>query len=354
MRHLASTTASVALLLGLGLAVGSAPAPAHAQLSIGISVGFAPPELPIYDQPPIPAYGYIWTPGYWAWDDSFGDYYWVPGSWVQPPQVGFLWTPGYWGWSDDGDYVFNQGYWGPTVGFYGGIDYGYGYGGQGYEGGYWQHGNLYYNGAVNNFSSVRINYRYNRPVSHVATVNGVSFNGGAGGVSARPTPAQMALARGRHVAPTALQVRQRTMAAAVPGNRASVSHGKPAIAATSRPAVLKGPGVFQAKAASAVYRAPPAAVVAKTVAAHKARGPTAPVAAARPASPGVTARPAARAQQPAPAAAPAAGAPGPRRAAPNGRSADDRRQSAVALDRAYDPAAAPRYPHAAAETGDVR
>src|SRR5271165_4640125 len=70
---------------------------ALAQIGIGISVSFAPPALPVYEQPLCPADGYLWTPGYWAYDDDNG-YYWVPGTWVEVPQVGFLWTPGYWGW----------------------------------------------------------------------------------------------------------------------------------------------------------------------------------------------------------------------------------------------------------------
>ena len=93
-----------------------APSAANAQVSIGISVNLAPPALPVYVQPPLPAVGYLWVPGYWAWDADGGDYYWVPGYWSQPPQVGVLWTPGYWGWSD-GAYLFHGGYWGPTVGF---------------------------------------------------------------------------------------------------------------------------------------------------------------------------------------------------------------------------------------------
>ena len=63
---------------------------------IGISVSFGPPALPVYEQPICPGDGFIWTPGYWAWDGN--DYYWVPGTWVEAPEVGFLWTPGYWGW----------------------------------------------------------------------------------------------------------------------------------------------------------------------------------------------------------------------------------------------------------------
>ena len=115
------------------LATMGAPVPAAAQVGIDISVTTAPPPLPEYDQPPLPGDGYIWTPGYWAYGD-YG-YYWVPGTWVQPPTVGLLWTPGYWGFNG-GRYIFNAGYWGPQVGFYGGIDYGFGYTGLGYEGGY--------------------------------------------------------------------------------------------------------------------------------------------------------------------------------------------------------------------------
>jgi hypothetical protein len=65
--------------------------------------------LPVYQQPICPGDGYLWTPGYWAYDDSIADYYWVPGTWVQAPEVGYLWTPGYWGWGDGG-FFFNEGY----------------------------------------------------------------------------------------------------------------------------------------------------------------------------------------------------------------------------------------------------
>jgi hypothetical protein len=113
-----------ALLLSVALsvpAIAIAPGGASAQVDITVSVNIEPPGLPVYDQPPIPEEGYLWTPGYWAWDATDADYFWVPGAWVQPPQVGLLWTPGYWGWSN-GVYVFNEGYWGETVGFYGGVD----------------------------------------------------------------------------------------------------------------------------------------------------------------------------------------------------------------------------------------
>ena len=73
---------------------------AQAQVSIDIGANIAPPPLPFYEQPVIPAEGYIWVPGFWAWDDAQADYYWVPGTWVEPPQPELLWTPAYWGWDD--------------------------------------------------------------------------------------------------------------------------------------------------------------------------------------------------------------------------------------------------------------
>ena len=100
-----------------------------------VSVAVGPPALPVYVQPVAPGPGYIWKPGYWAWGPD--GYYWVPGTWVLPPEVGFLWTPGYWGFSA-GLYNWHPGFWGPTVGFYGGINYGFGYPGHGYYGGYWR------------------------------------------------------------------------------------------------------------------------------------------------------------------------------------------------------------------------
>jgi hypothetical protein len=87
----------------------------------------------------------------------------VLGTWVLPPEPELLWTPGYWGWNDDA-YAFHEGYWGPEVGFYGGVSYGFGYTGAGYEGGYWRDGNFFYNRTVNNISSVSITNVYNKTV----------------------------------------------------------------------------------------------------------------------------------------------------------------------------------------------
>src|ERR1700722_4821498 len=116
--------------------------PASAQIGVGISVRIGPPALPVYEQPLCPGPGYLWTPGYWAWDDDEG-YYWVPGTWVLAP-VGMLWTPGWWEWNE-GFYLFHVGYWGAHVGFYGGIDYGFGYTGEGFYGGEGGGGGFFFN-----------------------------------------------------------------------------------------------------------------------------------------------------------------------------------------------------------------
>ena len=214
-----------------------APLASHASLSVGVSIDIAPPELPIYVQPPIPEPGYIWTPGYWAWGPD--GYYWVPGTWVMPPQVGFLWTPGYWGWRS-GFYIWNAGYWGSHVGFYGGINYGYGYGGSGYEGGYWRGNRLYYNRSVNNINNVDITNVYNTTIINNTTVNRVSYNGG-NGIRRQPSGAELSAQRDRHMGYTNDQRTHEQSAARDRSFLASVNHGRPAVAVTQRPGAFKTP-----------------------------------------------------------------------------------------------------------------
>jgi len=227
-------------------AASSFPLSAEADVSVGVgvSVGLPPPPLPVYVQPPIPAPGFIWVPGYWAWDG--GGYYWVPGTWVEPPYVGALWTPGYWGWSS-GVYVFHGGYWGPHVGFYGGINYGFGYTGVGYAGGYWRGGAFYYNRSVNHIENVHITHVYNRTVVNNVTVNRTSFNGGRGGIAARPTPQEASFARERHTAPVSAQEQQRSMASQNQAMHASFNHGSPSMAATPRAGQFNAPAVEGAR-----------------------------------------------------------------------------------------------------------
>jgi hypothetical protein len=279
---------AASLLLSLSLPLwGLLTGSAQAQIGIGISINIAPPELPVYEQPAVPGPGYLWTPGYWSWSD--GDYVWVPGTWVEPPQAGFLWTPGYWGWGD-GAYLWHGGYWGEHIGFYGGVNYGHGYGGSGYEGGYWQHDHFFYNSSVNNIrGNTQITNVYNKTVINNVNTTHVSFNGGTGGVAAQPTAVERAAASERHVQPVQAQVQHERVALATPSLRASVNHGQPPIAATARPGELRGPGVVPA-ARSEAHIAPATAARSEGAQGSTARPeqrdqPAGPRAAALPATP---------------------------------------------------------------------
>ena len=206
--------------------------PALASAATYVSVTVAPPPLPVYAQPICPGDGYIWTPGYWAWDGA--DYYWVPGTWVLAPAVDVFWTPGYWGWGG-GYYAWHGGYWGPHVGFYGGVNYGYGYGGVGYEGGRWQGGRFHYNTAVNNINVVTIHNTYRTTIVNNNGGNRVSFNGGDGGIRSQPTSRELAAAHDNHIGWTSVQQQHERAASSDSSMRFSQNRGNPAIAATQRP-----------------------------------------------------------------------------------------------------------------------
>ena len=243
----------LAFALLLSIIPGILAAPSSAQIAIGISVRVGPPALPVYEQPLCPGPGYLWTPGYWAWSDDDG-YYWVPGTWVVAP-VGMLWTPGYWGWNN-GLYLWNAGYWGPHIGFYGGINYGFGYGGVGFVGGEWRGGAFFYNTAVMHVDTVHVTNVYVNRTVIVNNESHVAFNGGEGGVAARPTPAEEVAAREPHQAAVSAQVEHEHAASQNRAMFASANHGAPAVAATARPGEFSGRGVVAARSAGAPYHAP--------------------------------------------------------------------------------------------------
>jgi len=161
----------MSMILAIVIAGGLLFTPVTANARVFVSVGFAPPVIPIYTQPIAPGYGYIWTPGYWAYGDD--GYYWVDGEWVYPPYEGALWTPGYWGWGGSA-YLWYPGYWGRRVGYYGGINYGFGYFGTGFWGGYWHGGRYFYNSAYNHLG-FHDGTVYNHPVA--------GFDGRPGGAA---------------------------------------------------------------------------------------------------------------------------------------------------------------------------
>ena len=189
-----------------------------------------PPPLPNYQQPPAPGSGYIWTPGYWGHGPS--GYAWVQGTWARPPYQRALWTPGYWH-ANGRRYNFHRGYWGPHVGYYGGIDYGAGYVGTGYYGGYWNNDQFYYNRVYNNlpqgFTTV-----YERPAVYnnhtyggAGIVSSISFNG-LGGIVVGPQPYELAAMRERHLPPMVDQFHEnRVIVNGGYGEHVIVNHGHP-------------------------------------------------------------------------------------------------------------------------------
>lgn len=236
-----------ACALALGLASGGLPRSADAQISVVVTL--APPALPVYEQPVLVDEGAIWTPGYWDYGPE--GYFWVPGTWVMPPEVGLLWTPGYWAW-DGSAFAWNAGYWGTEVGFYGGVDYGFGYFGHGYAGGRWQGSRFYYNSAVSHVDGAGIRNVYVESVTHAAR-GGVSYNGGTGGLTVRPTAIEQRAVHAAHRPPTAVQVAHRSAALANHTLTATANHGRPAVTATTRPV-----GASPTRAASAPAHAAPA------------------------------------------------------------------------------------------------
>jgi hypothetical protein len=196
-----------------------------------------PPDLFDYDQPFSPGTFYLWTPGYWA--HSPVGFFWVPGQWVVAPFYGALWTPPYWGFSG-GRYLFHGGYWGTHVGFYGGVNYGFGYIGTGYFGGFWRGHDFYYNRAVSRVDPTTIATVYNRAVVFHGVTYGpgstyyTSYNGGARGLKVHPTPAERVAIHETHLPETTLQSITRRTNANHTDAYFSANHGHPMNPAMAR------------------------------------------------------------------------------------------------------------------------
>jgi len=210
--------------------------PASSFAGVLISVGIAPPVLPVYEQPPCPEPGWLWTPGYWAYGDD--GYYWVPGAWVPAPYEGALWTPPYWGWSG-GLYVFHTGYWGPHVGYYGGVNYGFAYMGVGFVGGRWHGHDFLYNTAVVRVNNVYVHNTYidRREVERNTIVNErrVAYSGGPGGINHQPGREERIAFREHHVGVTPVQQQHIQMARSDRSFYARNNGGRPQTVVAERP-----------------------------------------------------------------------------------------------------------------------
>ena len=220
------------LLMALLLAI----VPASSYAGVFISVGFAPPPLVVYEQPPCPEEGLMWTPGYWGYGPD--GYYWVPGAWVPAPYEGALWTPGYWGYSENA-YVWYPGYWGQHVGYYGGVNYGFGYMGIGFVGGMWREHHFAYNSAVMRVNNVYIHNTYiDRTVVERNTIvneRRVAFSGGPGGIRHDPMPEERMAMREQHLAPTSYQMQHVNSAMGDHNAYARYNGGRPQNVVVARP-----------------------------------------------------------------------------------------------------------------------
>ena len=96
-RRICTALAAAALLSGVALA------PAQAQVNVNINI--APPS-PRYEVVPTVSQGYLWAPGYWAWQGQ--DYRWVHGHQIAA-RPGHRWIADHW----EAGNRYRAGYWEP-------------------------------------------------------------------------------------------------------------------------------------------------------------------------------------------------------------------------------------------------
>jgi hypothetical protein len=137
--------------------------------------------------------------------------------------------------------MWHAGYWGPHVGYYGGVNYGFGYGGIGFAGGMWRGGFFAYNTAVMHVGGGggwgNRTYVDNTIVERTTIINNnhVSYNGGPGGINHQPAPEERIAEHEQHVGPTSFQAQHENTFRNDHTAYAQVNGGHPQNAALSRP-----------------------------------------------------------------------------------------------------------------------
>jgi hypothetical protein len=125
------------------------------------------------------------------------------------------------------------------VGYYGGVNYGFGYGGIGFAGGEWRHGAFAYNTAVMHVDERIVHTTYvDRTVverGYVARDSHVAYSGGPGGIRHAPNAQEQTFAHEQHVAPTAYQTQHMNSAQADRTSYVKNNGGHPANLVASRP-----------------------------------------------------------------------------------------------------------------------
>ena len=113
------------------------------------------------------------------------------------------------------------------------MNYGFGYVGTGYEGGYWNHGVFAYNRAVNNINVVNVHNVYSKTVIVNNNYSRVSFNG-HGGIEAHESVQERNAFHEQHFEATHEQQNHFESAAHDRNQLASVNGGHPQYAAYSK------------------------------------------------------------------------------------------------------------------------
>jgi hypothetical protein len=104
-------TLTLAALILAGAA--AAPLPSMAASNVSLYIGSAPPA-PLYERIPAPRNGYVWAPGYWAWNGH--RHHWAPGYWIAE-RPGYVYSAPAW-YQGSGGWYMQEARWTP----YGGRD----------------------------------------------------------------------------------------------------------------------------------------------------------------------------------------------------------------------------------------
>ena len=157
------------------------------------------------------------------------------------------------------------GYWGPHVGYYGGVNYGFGYMGIGFVGGAWRGHEFAYNTAVVRVNETVIHNTYvDRNIVERNTVvrdSRVAYSGGPGGINHQPTGEERGYMHESHMAPTGAQQAHVQAARVDHSSYFNANHGQPQHAAFARPVTSASrPGGFNGNGGW-TWRLPRAAAV---------------------------------------------------------------------------------------------
>ncbi|HEX5538631.1 MAG TPA: YXWGXW repeat-containing protein [Methylophilaceae bacterium] len=94
------------LLALLCLVTAFTAAPTLAMADVSVVIGVAPP-LPYYYPQPAARSGYVWSPGYWQWQQR--RHVWIDGRWLHA-RPGYRWVPESWH-QRGSNYQFEPGRW---------------------------------------------------------------------------------------------------------------------------------------------------------------------------------------------------------------------------------------------------